>query len=490
MNLLPNTKYKNNERTVSGNVPVENSDVLINVDTSLVPCTIYLKEIPKDYWSTLYILYIKDLTGNSATNNITIEAPIGYKINNQQSIILNVNSVCVTIKIASNTDYNTSYNTQTITGGHIIADEGTLLPQQPILNFVGDLVTASNGTGETVVTINNNLAVQNTVYVMKNGSDTTGLVERFDKPFLTITAAINAIRLAYPDANRNYLNRVKVIVEDGTYTETKISLYPYIDFDFGNSVIYSNISDYSISASYSANPNNDFTTKIFGNARIYRESSAVNVFYITNVNTRVLVQCDTVSSDRDDVITMQLGYAKFICNEIFNNNTSNPFPQFSHAIEMSQFGTPSSSNDICRLDIVNAIIYMKGNASATTIHFADITSGFIYNINQSLNLYNCTVINNLGSSTNNDTHSAIGVGITHPAQQGNVLNLYNTVIYSKYGKSIFVSNTNSTANLEVYYYNSNSANNAPFLAVTDATHTLTEYIGNFLIDSNVEPVIP
>jgi hypothetical protein len=39
------------------------------------------------------------------------------------------------------------------------------------------------------------LPVQNTTYVMKNGSDITGLVERFDKPFLTIQAAVDAAAL-------------------------------------------------------------------------------------------------------------------------------------------------------------------------------------------------------------------------------------------------------------------------------------------------------
>jgi hypothetical protein len=33
------------------------------------------------------------------------------------------------------------------------------------------------------------LVVNNTVFVMKNGSDSTGLVQRLDKPFLTIAAA-------------------------------------------------------------------------------------------------------------------------------------------------------------------------------------------------------------------------------------------------------------------------------------------------------------
>jgi len=38
-------------------------------------------------------------------------------------------------------------------GGHIIEDEGTPLPQQPDLNFVGDGVTAADLAGKSVVTI-------------------------------------------------------------------------------------------------------------------------------------------------------------------------------------------------------------------------------------------------------------------------------------------------------------------------------------------------
>jgi len=38
-------------------------------------------------------------------------------------------------------------------GGHVIQDEGTGLPQEPILNFVGAGVTVTDGTGKTIVTI-------------------------------------------------------------------------------------------------------------------------------------------------------------------------------------------------------------------------------------------------------------------------------------------------------------------------------------------------
>jgi hypothetical protein len=110
MSFLPFTKYKNNERTVSGTVDVENSDVILNVDTTLVAATIYLKSIPADYWSTLYKLYIKDINGNAAINNITIIAPTGYLINNAQQIVIDVNGGGAVIRIQDNYDYNASLN--------------------------------------------------------------------------------------------------------------------------------------------------------------------------------------------------------------------------------------------------------------------------------------------------------------------------------------------------------------------------------------------
>jgi hypothetical protein len=489
MNFLPTTKYKVNERTVSGTVDVENSDVLLNVDTSVVACVINLKSIPTDFWSTMYILYIKDLSGNCATNNITIIAPVGFKINNQQSIVLNVNSVCVTIKIASNTDYNTSYNTQTITGGHIIADEGTLLPQQPILNFVGELVSATDGTGETIVTINNNLRVQNTVYVMKNGSDSTGLVERFDKPFLTIVAAVDALRVMFPDNIRTPLNRYKVVVEDGSYNESTIFLYPYIDFDFGNSVITACISDdFTSTVTYSANSNKDFTTKIFGNARLIKGSTFVITVWVTNPSSRILIQCDTISSNADDAVGTTGGYLRILCNQIYNDSFGNVN---GHAIEMQQYITVGGIFPKSTVDIVGAKIYVLNNTVASTINFGNLGTTLTPNLNQTLNLYNCTVVNDLGNANNNETFSAITCGTTHSIQQGSTLNLYNSVIYSKYGKSVFVSSAKPEAHLTVYYYNLNSTNIDSFV-VTDANHTLTEYLktNGLTIDANVLPIIP
>lgn len=59
--------------------------------------------------------------------------------------------------------------------------------------------------------------VENTVFVMKNGDDATGEVERFDKPFLTIQAAYNAAQASW---------KVMLIhVYPGDYSDEKITLW-------------------------------------------------------------------------------------------------------------------------------------------------------------------------------------------------------------------------------------------------------------------------
>ncbi len=451
---LPHTKILNNHRTASGSIAIEDSDVFLYCDTLLGPVTVYLKEIPGNYSNTLYKLYIKDISGVASINNITIVAPAGFKINNQQSIVINVDSGLALVRIGSSTDYVAELN----------------------YGIVGD----------------NAIVVKNTAYVMKNGSDTSGLVERFDKPFLTITAAVNGLRAAYPDIDRNPNNRFKVIVEDGTYTEPVIYLYPYIDFDFGNSVIEAGFTDlFPGVVTYSTNTDNDFTTKIFGNARIKNTTSVLITVYLTNVNARTLIQCDTLSSTKDDAVNLSGGYLRIICNKIYNNATFYGFAAFAHAIEMSQGQTGTAPFPPCTLDVVNADIYTL-NAEATPIHFATASGDTTSVLNQTVNLYNCRIVNSLGSAPNDGKLSAIAVGVTHPEQTGSILNLYNTVLYSKWGKSIFVSNAQARANLVVNYYNLTNANTDSYLATPDATHTLTEYLktSGFAISTDVLPVIP
>lgn len=103
--MLDSNKYNNVSRKVSGDVIVDNSDVILLCDTTSLPCNINLAEIPANKWSTQYKLYIKDDTNNCSVNNITVIAPIGFKVNNSNSLIINTNGVSALIEITTNTDY-------------------------------------------------------------------------------------------------------------------------------------------------------------------------------------------------------------------------------------------------------------------------------------------------------------------------------------------------------------------------------------------------
>lgn len=103
--ILPSTKFINVSRVVTGTVDVEDSDQVLKCDTTLGPVTVNLKQIPANYWSTLYRLFIKDYGNNAATNNITIVAPTGFKVNGASTLVISTNGAAGVVQITSNTDY-------------------------------------------------------------------------------------------------------------------------------------------------------------------------------------------------------------------------------------------------------------------------------------------------------------------------------------------------------------------------------------------------
>ncbi len=110
-------KYKNNVRTIIGlvNQPFQDDSILL-CDTSLAPVAITLLEVPQNYFSTQYKLYIKD-NGNASINNITINAPTGYTINGLPSLTINFNNGCAMLQISSNNSYVASGVTMLVTAG-------------------------------------------------------------------------------------------------------------------------------------------------------------------------------------------------------------------------------------------------------------------------------------------------------------------------------------------------------------------------------------
>lgn len=143
--ILNPTQYPNNTRTISGllNIVYRDDSVLL-CDTSLGAVAIELAEIPNDSWNTIYKLYVKDQSGNASTNNITINAPVGFTINGASSVTINANNGIALIRISSSTSYLASFSFGSASNNFAVLDEGVLLtPTASSMDFVGEYVTAT-----------------------------------------------------------------------------------------------------------------------------------------------------------------------------------------------------------------------------------------------------------------------------------------------------------------------------------------------------------
>lgn len=86
--LFPN-KYNTPFRIVTGTPQLFPNDVVLLCDTSLAPVVLDMLEIPDNFWSTQWSLYIVDLSNNASVNNITINAGVGQVINGLATMVIN-----------------------------------------------------------------------------------------------------------------------------------------------------------------------------------------------------------------------------------------------------------------------------------------------------------------------------------------------------------------------------------------------------------------
>lgn len=152
---LERTKYPTNTRVVSGTPTIYPNDVVLECNTLLGPVVINLLEIPLNYWSTQNKIYIVDSGNNALVNNITINAPVGFKINGGASTIISQNGGSYIVRVVSNTNYVAQYSASggAAISGHTIQDEGASLPQRTFLDFVGGGVGVTDFGGKTRVDI-------------------------------------------------------------------------------------------------------------------------------------------------------------------------------------------------------------------------------------------------------------------------------------------------------------------------------------------------
>lgn len=136
---LNGTFYQNVSRTIvgSGNLVFSN-DVILLCDTTTASVSLTLAEIPSGSWSTQYKLYVIDKTSNASVNNITINAPVGYTINDQSSLVINTNNGSALISITKDKGYLGQLSTSGGGSALEVLNQGvSITPSANKLDFVG-----------------------------------------------------------------------------------------------------------------------------------------------------------------------------------------------------------------------------------------------------------------------------------------------------------------------------------------------------------------
>lgn len=442
---LPSTKYPNNHRTVIGTITVKENDVVLYCDTIIAPVVVNLLQIPDNYWSTQYKIYIVDIGNNAATNNITINAGTSQTIDNASSKVITTNSDSLVITVSSNNSY--------------VANQA----QKASINSLTQLV------------------VNNTVFVMKNGSDSTGLVERMDKPFLTIGAARTAALAYFTSRTQN--DRVRIVVESGKYDES-IFVDDFIDYDLGDSVI-SGISGtatiYAPQMAYTATTNGVPNCIIYGSAIIYNSFANTATLETRGDNLYLVVNCNTLYGEQYEAILMRTSNVLIIANTVSMNIPSDSLRQCINLATNNTFSQPPV------LEIRNAKIFTLQSGSTNSV--VEVVNGeFGVNLQTSyckITLVNCQV----GSwAANRPAIETVNPSSGTSNSRGYLqLVLINTIIYSNaaYNANRGCINDYYTASdrgaIKVYNYGAYSNRN---YNLTNPSSSVN--VGNILIDSNVQ----
>ena len=152
------TTYKNNQRIVSGAVPIFNDDVVLLCDTSTIATTMTLNAIAANYWNTTWKLYVIDNSNNASVHNITINAGAGQTINGVSSITISSNGGQYLIRVSSNNSFIAESNSGGGLANLTVEKDGAfVVGGVNILNFIGSAVTVTTpSSGQANVTINAN----------------------------------------------------------------------------------------------------------------------------------------------------------------------------------------------------------------------------------------------------------------------------------------------------------------------------------------------
>lgn len=189
-----------------------------------------------------------------------------------------------------------------------------------VITGTGASVT-STGTNPIIYTVNSNLTVANTIYISKSGVDATALPNRPDRPYLTIAAGRAAAVALTPTA----LARVRIVLENGTWTNEQVILYSYVDWDLASSLIYTTTNTVSIT------DNNVAVTDctVYGKANILTVSSSavasiLRCVELLNTGSNVNFYCNNINITTTGSATLVDGiYSLGTLNLYLNNVTIN-----------------------------------------------------------------------------------------------------------------------------------------------------------------------
>lgn len=364
----------------------------------------------------------------------------------------------------------------TINAYATVQDESVSLPQRSTMNFVGNGVLVTDSGGKTAVAING-ISVKNTVFVSKNGNDSTGLVESMDYPFLTITAARAAALAAF--TSRTQTDRVLVKVATGNYTD-KIIVDDFIDYDLSDSIITTPAGHNCIEdngSAYTACTSGAFTSMIYGNATLISSLANYACISITSTNSgnlRLFVSCSKVTSAIFEAIIISTGYLCVYANYIYIDNANTATSQCIN------LATDISYSVLPTIEVYNAKIYTNQSGSINSvIEFS--------NANPTLNVgYGKCMLVNCEVGCWSSTRAAINCDATGTGV--GQITLKDTLIYSATTPSIKDEGSVSAV-IKVYAYGSYSSTAPVFVNGTSGYVVGTLTVNSSLV-FNQGNVIP
>lgn len=204
-----------------------------------------------------------------------------------------------------------------------VQEEGVVVnAATEFINFIGGSVTATlNGVGVDVTLSPTNVA--RTAYVdLAYGSDVTGLIEDFDKPFATPQAAIDALStLLTPTEN----NRALVVLRPGLYT-TGIICKNFVDIEFQDATFnvpyVPNVVKAAIMDSAVATYWIGADTRIYGKGKIITDSgSAGSGIWISGLDTKMTITGIDIETYSVCISVLGMPYVKYSGGNLESENS-------------------------------------------------------------------------------------------------------------------------------------------------------------------------